>query len=86
MKFLIAAAIVATTVVGFGASANAAQGCGPGYHRGAYGACRANVVVRRGPVVVRRAPVVYRRAPVVVVPRARICPRGMHWRYGRCRF
>lgn len=79
MKFLIAAAIVATTVVGFGASANAAQGCGPGYHRGAYGACRANVVVRRGPVV-------YRRAPVVVVPRARICPRGMHWRYGRCRF
>jgi hypothetical protein len=79
MKFLIAAAIVATTVVGFGASANAAQGCGPGYHRGAYGACRANVVVRR-------APVVYRRAPVVVVPRARICPRGMHWRYGRCRF
>ena len=30
MKFLIAAAVVATTVAGFGASANAAQGCGPG--------------------------------------------------------
>ncbi len=36
--------------------ASAAQGCGPGYHRGPYGGCRPN----RGPVV---------RGPVVVVPR-----------------
>jgi hypothetical protein len=78
MKFLIAAAVVATTIVGFGASANAAGGCGPGFHRGPYGGCRANVV--------RRAPVVVYRAPVVVVPRARICPYGMVWRYGRCRY
>lgn len=80
MKYLIAAALLATTVVGFGATANAAGGCGPGYHRGPHGACRANVVVRRGPVVV------VRRAPVVVVPRARICRHGMVWRHGRCRY
>jgi hypothetical protein len=97
MKFLIAAAVVATTIAGFGASANAAQGCGPGFQRGPYGACvRSAVVVRRAPVVVvRRAPVVVvrrdpvvvvRRAPVVVVQRARVCPYGMVWRYGRCRY
>ena len=80
MKFLIAAALLATTVVGFAPVADAAQGCGRGYHRGPYGGCVANRVV------VVRPPVVYRRAPVVVMPRARVCPRGMHWRYGRCRF
>lgn len=79
MKYLIAAALLATTVVGFAPVADAAQGCGPGFHRGPYGACVSN---RR--VVVR--PPVYRRAPVVVMPRARICPRGMHWYAGRCRF
>ena len=82
MKFLIAAAVVATTIVGFSASANAAQGCGPGFHRGPYGACVRNAAV----VVVRRPPVVVYRAPVVVVPRARVCPYGMVWRYGRCRY
>ena len=77
MKYLFAAALVAATVAGFGAIANAAGGCGPGFHRGPYGGCIANraVVVRR-PVVV---------APVVVVPRARVCPRGFVWRAGRCR-
>ena len=75
MKFLIAAAVVATTVVGFGASANAAQGCGPGWHRGPYGGCQPN----RAVVVVRRPPV------VVVAPGARVCPYGMVWAYGRCR-
>jgi hypothetical protein len=42
-------------------SANAEGGCGPGFHRGLYGACRPN-----GPVVVPGAPVVVapsRRTP-----------------------
>lgn len=86
MKYLIAAALLATSVAGFAATADAAQGCGPGYHRGPYGGCQPNrgvVVVRRPPVVVVRPPVVYRTAPVVVVPRG--CPRGFAWRAGRCR-
>jgi hypothetical protein len=73
MKYLFAAALVATTVAGFGASANAAGGCGPGFHRGPYGGCQPN----GGVVVVRRPPV------VVVAPR--VCPRGFAWRAGRCR-
>jgi hypothetical protein len=86
MKFLIAAAVVAATVAGFGASANAAGGCGPGWHRGPYGGCVRNaVVVRPAPVVVVRPPVVYRSAPVVVAPRGRVCPYGFVWAYGRCR-
>jgi hypothetical protein len=78
MKYLFAAALVATTVAGFG-SANAAGGCGPGFHRGPYGGCQPNggvVVVAPGPVVA---------APVVVVPVGRVCPLGFSWRYGRCR-
>lgn len=90
MKYLIAAALLATTVVGFAPVADAAQGCGRGFHRGPYGGCQPNrgvVVVRPAPVVVVRPPVVYRRAPVVVVvPRARVCPRGMVWVAGRCRY
>jgi hypothetical protein len=82
MKYLFAAAVVAATAVGFASTADAAGGCGRGFHRGPYGAC----VVNRGAVVV--APrVVVRPAPrVVVVPRARVCPRGMVYRYGRCRY
>ena len=64
---------------GFG-TANAAGGCGPGLHRGPYGAC----VVDRGAVVVAPgAPVVVER-PVVVAP-VRVCPVGFVWRYGHCR-
>lgn len=77
MKYLFAAVLVATTVAGFGA-ANAAQGCGLGFHRGPYGGCRPN-----GGVVVVAPRVV--EGPVVVVPRGRICPYGFSWRYGRCR-
>jgi hypothetical protein len=77
MKFVFAAALVATTVAGFSA-ANAAGGCGPGFHRGLYGRC----VVNRGVVV---APRVLARPGIVVMPRGRICPRGFSWRYGRCR-
>ena len=79
MKYLFAAVLAASTVAGFSA-ANAAGGCGPGFHRGPYGGCRPNggaVVVAPGAVVVER--------PVVVVPRGRICPVGFSWRYGRCR-
>ena len=72
MKYLFAAALVATTIAGFGA-ANAAGGCGPGFHRGPYGGCRPN-----GDVVVVERPA------VVVVP-GRACPVGFAWRYGRCR-
>jgi hypothetical protein len=79
MKYLFAAALVASTVAGFGA-AHAAGGCGPGYHRGPYGGCRVN---RDAFVVGPRAVVVER--PIVVVPRGRLCPYGFAWRYGRCR-
>ncbi len=76
MKYLFAAALVATTVAGFSASANAAGGCGPGFHRGPYGGCVAN----RGAVVVVRP-----AREVVVVRPGRGCPAGFAWRYGRCR-
>ncbi len=80
MKYLFAAALVAGTVAGFG-SANAAGGCGVGFHRGPYGGCRPNA----GAVVVAPGAVVVAPAPVVVAPRGRICPVGFSWRYGRCR-
>jgi hypothetical protein len=73
MKTLFALVLVAGTLAGFSA-ANAAGGCGPGFHRGPHGGCRPN----GGAVVVVPA-------PVVVVPRARVCPRGFAWRAGRCR-
>jgi hypothetical protein len=81
MKYLFAAALVAGTVAGLG-SASAEGGCGPGWHRNEWGACRPNrgVVVAPGAVVV--AP------PAVVVEpayRRRVCPAGFVWAYGRCR-
>ncbi|MGB8607010.1 GCG_CRPN prefix-to-repeats domain-containing protein [Bradyrhizobium sp.] len=80
MKTLFAAAVLlAGSVAGFSA-ANAADGCGPGLHRGPYGGCRVN-----GGVVMVAPPVVVERPAVVVVPRGRICPYGFVWRYGRCR-
>lgn len=87
MKYLVAAALVAATAAGFASTANAAQGCGPGAYRNAYGVCVAKrvVVVRPAPVYVRPAPV-YRPAPVVVVRPGRGCPAGMYWRGGRCRY
>ena len=91
MNRLIAIAFLASALIGAGATqamplaplvpaANAdvievAGGCGPGWHRGPYGGC-----VRNGVVVVRPAPEV-----VVVAPRARVCPYGFVWAYGRCR-
>jgi hypothetical protein len=63
-----------------------AQGCGPGFHRNAFGACRPNgyVVVPGAAVVAEPAPVVVAPAPVVVAPAAPIvvapvvCPVGYH--------
>lgn len=81
MKYLFAAAVlVAGTFASFSA-ANAAGGCGPGWHRGPYGGCQPN----RRVVVVRPAPVVVAPPVVVVRPRARVCPYGTVWRNGRCR-
>jgi hypothetical protein len=78
MKYLFAAAVLVTTAFAGISAADAAGGCGPGFHRGPYGGCARN----RGVVVVPGAVVV--RPPVVVAP-GRVCPRGFAWRYGRCR-
>jgi hypothetical protein len=67
-------------------SANAEGGCGPGFHRGPYGACRPNrgpvVVVPGAPVVVAPAVV----APAVVAPAPVVCGPGLRWHPGlrRC--
>jgi hypothetical protein len=79
MKTLFAAVLLAGTLASFGA-ANAAGGCGPGFHRGPYGGCRPN-----GGVVVVAPRVVVAPAPVVVVRPGRVCPYGFAWRAGRCR-
>jgi hypothetical protein len=79
MKYLFAAAMLASAAVGFSESASAAGGCGPGWYRGPYGGCRPMgraVVVAPAPVVV---------APPVVVVRPRVCPYGFRWYAGRCR-
>ncbi|MES1149935.1 MAG: hypothetical protein ABUL53_12215 [Bradyrhizobium guangdongense] len=81
MKYLFAAAMVASAVVGFAQTASAAGGCGPGWYRGPYGGCQP---MGRA-VVVAPAPIVVAPAPVVVVPRARVCPYGWRWYAGRCR-
>lgn len=86
MKYVLAAVLALGTVASFSA-AEAAGGCGPGWHRGPYGGCQPNrrpVVVRPAPVVVAPAHVV-RPAPVVVVRPGRVCPYGTVWRHGRCR-
>jgi hypothetical protein len=78
MKYLFAAIVMAGTFASFSA-ANAAGGCGPGWHRNPYGECRPN----RGPIVVAPGAIVVER-PVIVRP-GRVCPPGFFWRYGRCR-
>ncbi|MBV9970354.1 MAG: hypothetical protein JO228_10245 [Xanthobacteraceae bacterium] len=74
-------------------SAQAAGGCGPGFHRGPLGVCVANgpaiVVAPAAPVVVAPAPpavVVAPTAPAVVVAPAVVCGRGFRWHPGfrRC--
>ena len=39
MKKLVLAALAVTAAAGAATSAEAAQGCGPGFHRGHYGRC-----------------------------------------------
>ncbi|MBN9065813.1 MAG: hypothetical protein J0H60_04850 [Rhizobiales bacterium] len=48
MKKMIFGIVAAIAVLGMAPIANAAQGCGPGWHRGPYGRCHPN----RPPVVV----------------------------------
>jgi hypothetical protein len=84
MKYLVAAAMLASAVVGFSEAASAAEGCGPGMYRGRYGHCRPmGRVVAPAPVYV--APRVVVAPPVVVVPHARVCRYGFRWYAGRCR-
>jgi hypothetical protein len=55
MKKLIFTALAATAMFAALAPAEAAQGCGPGFHRGPYGHCRPNrpvAGVRVGPLVI----------------------------------
>lgn len=69
--FAVAFSLVAAS------AADAAGGCGIGWHRGPYGGCRQNYV---GP------PVVVAPRAVVVVPEGRVCPYGTHLGpYGHCR-
>jgi hypothetical protein len=79
-------------------SAQAAGGCGPGFHRGPLGICVANgpavivapvapavVVAPAAPAVVVAAPapvVVAPAAPAVVVAPAVVCGRGLRWHPG----
>jgi hypothetical protein len=81
-------------------SAQAAGGCGPGFHRGLLGVCVANgpavIVAPVGPAVVVAPPVVVAApapavvvapaAPAVVVAPAVVCGRGFRWHPGfrRC--
>ncbi|WP_114228886.1 MULTISPECIES: GCG_CRPN prefix-to-repeats domain-containing protein [Sphingomonas] len=53
MKKLMGVALAAVGVMTMASGAQAAQGCGPGGHRGPYGHCRPN----RGPMMRPGAPV-----------------------------
>jgi hypothetical protein len=52
MKKLLLGLLVAGAAVTSLSTAEAAGGCGPGFHRGYYGACRPNFGPRRGPPVI----------------------------------
>jgi hypothetical protein len=69
-KYLAIGAGVLLLFVG-ASSADAAGGCGIGFHRGPYGGCRAN----GGPVVVAPVGPVGR---VIFAPLGRACPVGYH--------
>ncbi len=60
MKKLILAALAATTALSAASTADAAQGCGRGFHRAAYGRCIPNRgfgYAPRGPAMVYSIPV-----------------------------
>ncbi len=85
-SFAAAAALLSFAV----ADAQAEGGCGPGFHRNAFGHCRPNggpvVVVPAAPVVVAPAPAVVVAPPAVVVAPVGGCGLGRHWspRWRRC--
>jgi hypothetical protein len=70
MNTAILAALALTAGLAMSSSADAAGGCGAGWHRGPWHGCRRNVVV--APVAVAAAP----RA--IFVPAGRACPVGYH--------
>jgi hypothetical protein len=72
-----ACAVLGSSLASF--SAEAAGGCGIGFHRGPYGGCQPNAAV----VVVPGAPLVV-APPVVVAPV--VCGVGFRWhpRFRRC--
>jgi hypothetical protein len=91
----VTCAVLASSLATF--SAQAAGGCGPGFHRGPLGVCVANgpaiIVAPAAPVVVVAPPVVVAApappavviapaAPAVVVAPAVVCGRGLRWHPG----
>jgi hypothetical protein len=71
MRRTIIGIVAVACVLGAASAAEAAQGCGIGFHRGPYGYCRPNggrVVAVPGPAVAVPAPVVAVPAPAVAIP------------------
>jgi hypothetical protein len=62
MRKTILGIVAVASVLGTASAAEAAQGCGIGFHRGPYGYCRPN----GGPVVAVPGPVVAVPGPLVV--------------------
>ena len=62
MRKTILGIVAVASALGMASTAEAAQGCGIGWHRGPFGGCRPN----GGPVVAVPAPVVPVPAPVAV--------------------
>lgn len=62
MRKIIIGIVAVASVLGAASAAEAAQGCGIGFHRGPYGGCRPN----RGPVVAVPGPVVAVPGPLAV--------------------
>jgi hypothetical protein len=76
MKAAILAALVLTAGLAAALPADAAGGCGAGWHRGPWGGCRRNVVV--APVVVTPTVAVAPTGTVVLAPVGGPCPAGYH--------
>ena len=93
MKYLFAAVMLASAVVGFSEAASAAGGCGPGWYRGPYGGCRPMAARRssrrrrarrtgRGgapPRVPLRLPLVRRTLPPVLISCIFETAAPRHW-------
>ena len=77
MKTLFALVLVASTLAGFSA-ANAAGGCGPGFHRGPYGACRPNAPEALRPKMGQNAELAQAFAAKMANARAEVIPDTGH--------